>query len=69
MIGIQFYGECWPGPGGDLPYDLYGSSDTCIDGNFKKALKNATSTCGAVTGADSTNFVYRIAPTGNVSRV
>lgn len=61
VIGIQFYGECWSGPEAHLDYEIYGESRTCVNHEFKK-IANRTA-CNIGTGTDSTNYVYRIAPT------
>ena len=42
VFGIQFYGECWSGTGGDKTYGEYGWSRNCWQG----------------VGGPHTNFVY-----------
>ena len=63
VIGIQFWGECWSGPNAAKKYDKYGGADTCVNEKFKKEF-NDTTQCQMATGMDSTNYVYRIAPSG-----
>eukprot|EP00794_Sanderia_malayensis_P018103 gene18103-19912_t len=59
MIGIQFYGECYSGKEAHVGHNKFGKSVQCKNGKY--------GFCGAkdnvCTGTDSTNFVYRIAPT------
>ena len=63
VMGLQFYGECWSGLTAHLDYDKIGITDTCIDEKYKHVGNKPD--CQAGTGTDSTNFVYRVAPTGN----
>ena len=57
-FGLQFYGECWSGPG-ELRYNKYGKSKKCIDGNFRS--KKCTSPNGnRCTGQEHANYVYQI---------
>jgi len=62
VIGAQYYGECWSGPDAHLHFDKYGMADTCVNGKFSKDITDV-SKCISGVGMDSTNFVYRIAPT------
>lgn len=32
VFGVQFYGECWTGPGAENTYMKYGAADNCYKG-------------------------------------
>eukprot|EP00795_Rhopilema_esculentum_P011264 gene11264-21455_t len=59
MIGIQFYGECWSGPSSHKDYKKHEKSSQCLT-PVGEVCDNTLPVC---TGKDSTNYVYRIAPT------
>lgn len=48
VFGIQYYTECWSGPGGEKTFGRDGSSVDCVDG----------------VGKSGANFVYRFGDYG-----
>lgn len=65
VIGTQFYGECWSGPQAHVTFDKYGPTDMCVNSELSRNISD-TKHCQAAVGLHSTNYVYRIAPTGNL---
>lgn len=60
FFGLQFFGECWSGPGANFARD--GPSKNCIGSNFKPCNeKDPESAC---VGRQFTNFVYKLVDQG-----
>jgi len=56
-FGVQFYGECWSGPEGELTYNKLGFSRKCVDKCHEKC-KPYQKYCA---GKNFANAVYRLA--------
>ena len=55
MFGLQFYGECWGGPGACQSHSKHGESNHCVGQNFTPCDLDADSEC---VGEGNSNFVY-----------
>ena len=58
VFGIQYYSECWTGPG-NVTYMTYGKSNKCIDGKFE-ACSNRLSDGKLCAGRGYVNYVYEL---------
>ena len=59
-------GECWGSLRGHLDYAKHGKAETCVHGETREEWGRCTKDDVACTGEALTNYVYRIAPTGNL---
>ena len=68
-MSILFFniGECWGSIRGHLDYAKHGKSDTCVHGESREPWGMCTDSDVACTGEALTNYVYRVAPTGEFS--
>eukprot|EP00794_Sanderia_malayensis_P014216 gene14216-15699_t len=55
-FGIQYYAECWSGPG-DIDYKRYGDSEKCVDEKYKPCSTAQGEICA---GENNANYVYQI---------
>lgn len=60
-FSLQYYGECFGGPGKNKEFKKYGRSDSCVDG-FYGPCENPEE--GECVGKANANFVYKLIKKG-----
>jgi hypothetical protein len=60
VFGLQFYGECWGGPNGEMLFSKDGPTDTCIQQLTKPYACVKHDPFSECVGGENTNYIYRL---------